>query len=376
MEGDGGSCAICSDIQRLPEECVAHAISLTSPRDACRSEAVSAAFRSAASSDNVWRSFLPSDYAEMLARAVDRVEFASMKHLYFRLCDPILIDGGKMGFFLDRETGVKCFILPARELRIVCVEGDTPQYWRWIHHPESRFSEVAELLVVWWLDIKGKINSRMLSKWSNYSAYLVFKVSNSASGLSHPLQEVSVTLGSHVSGFSVRLMEEQEPSRRRPILLRPRFMQNFLRRANLLQEPLEDLREPLNDQAVEAPNVPDEQAQVQAQRDRGMVGIPQRRQDGWMEILLGEFYNEEGDDGDVTMSFSAIKGGNPKSGLIVQGIEIRPKKLVGFDSSSRSIDDKNVTFGNRLVVQFMIRAKGQECETAQDLSGSDRIVMT
>ncbi|KAI0510240.1 hypothetical protein KFK09_010841 [Dendrobium nobile] len=294
----GGS---CSDIQRLPEECVSYAISFTSPRDACRSEAVSAEFRSAACSDNVWRSFLPSDYAEMLARAVDRVEFASMKHLYFRLCDPILIDGGKMGFFVDRDTGAKCFILPARELWIVW--GGTPRYWRWVPHPESRFSEVAELLNVCWLEIRGKINCRMLSKCSNYSAYLIFKLSDSAWGFGFPLQEVSVAIGAHVSKFSVRLME--------------------------------DLREPLNDPPVEAPDVPDDADEPQhdqlpdpneqARRDRGMVLKPQTRQDGWMEILLGEFYNEEGDDGDVAMSFLAL-GGNWKNGLIVQGIEIRPKK--------------------------------------------------
>ncbi|PKU62638.1 Putative F-box protein PP2-B2 [Dendrobium catenatum] len=268
----------------------------------------------------------------MLARAVDRVEFGSTKHLYFRLCDPILIDGGRMGFFVDRETGVKCFILPARELRIVWAQGDTPQYWRWIHHPESRFSEVAELLGVWWLDIKGNINSRMLSKWSNYSAYLVFKLSNTASGLSYPLQEASVTVGALVSRFSVRLMEEEQSSRLRPFFPRPGYMRNFLRHANLPQEPLEDLLvETPND-----PNVPDEADELQhdqwpdpneqERRDRGMVGKPQTRWDGWMEILLGEFYNEEGDDRDVTMSFSEIKGGNYKSGLIVQGIEIRPNK--------------------------------------------------
>ncbi|PKU62636.1 F-box protein PP2-B10 [Dendrobium catenatum] len=121
-------------------------------------------------------------------------------------------------------------------------------------------------------------------------------------------------------------MEEQESSRLGP---------NFLRRINLLrhvifaQELLEILRDPLNDQAVEAPNVPDEtdEPQDQAHKDRGIVEKPQTRKDGWMEILLGEFYNEEGDNEDVAMSFSEIKGRNYKSDLIVQGIKIRhPKK--------------------------------------------------
>ncbi|XP_020599127.1 putative F-box protein PP2-B12 [Phalaenopsis equestris] len=339
MDVEEGGYVVGSEIQRLPEECLSHAILLTSPRDACRSEAVSAAFRSASASDNVWRSFLPSDYAEILARAVDRVEFASMKHLYFRLCDPILIDGGKMGFFVDKETGVKCFILPARELLIIW--GDTPQYWRWNHDPESRFPEVAELMNVCWLEIRGRINSRLLSKRSNYSAYLIFKLSSSAAGFNDPPQKASVTIGADDSPLSVRLMEEQNFGRPRPILRRPRYFRNFFRRANFPQEPPEDLREPLNElhvrddlpeEADEARHDrrqnPDVEGQDQSERDGEIVGRPQLRQDGWMEILLGEFYNEDGDDGEVVMSFLEIKGGHWKSGLIVQGIEIRPKKGV------------------------------------------------
>ncbi|KAK8960931.1 F-box protein [Platanthera guangdongensis] len=133
MAGQGG----CCEIQRLPEECLCQAISMTTPRDACTSEAVSASFRAAATSDDVWRRFLPPDYAEILSRAVDPVESDSMKQLYSNLCDPILIDGGKMSFCVDRETGGKCFMVPARELYIVW--GETPHYWTWRHHPESRF---------------------------------------------------------------------------------------------------------------------------------------------------------------------------------------------------------------------------------------------
>lgn len=42
-----------------------------------------------------------------------------------------------------------------------------------------------------------------------------------------------------------------------------------------------------------------------------------------MEIELGEFYNDEGDDGEVEMRLREIS--DWKSGLIVEGIEVRPK---------------------------------------------------
>ncbi|RWW36906.1 hypothetical protein BHE74_00058034 [Ensete ventricosum] len=88
-----------SGIERLPELCVAHAISLASPRDACRLSAVSAAFRCAATSDTVWDRFLPTDWQSLVSRAVYPVEFSSSsskRDIFFRLCDPILIDDGKM----------------------------------------------------------------------------------------------------------------------------------------------------------------------------------------------------------------------------------------------------------------------------------------
>lgn len=86
-----------SEIYRLPEECVAYAISLTTPGDACHSSAVSPAFRAAADSNAVWARFLPPDHADVLARAdepVAAVGGASKKELFSSLCDsPVLLDG-------------------------------------------------------------------------------------------------------------------------------------------------------------------------------------------------------------------------------------------------------------------------------------------
>ncbi|PIA36203.1 hypothetical protein AQUCO_03400250v1 [Aquilegia coerulea] len=54
--------------------------------------------------------------------------------------------------------------------------------------------------------------------------------------------------------------------------------------------------------------------------------FPSHRKDGWMEIEMGEFYNEQGHDGEVQMTLKEIKG-FLKAGLIVQGIELRPKGI-------------------------------------------------
>lgn len=88
----------------LPEGCIANAVSLTSPRDACRLSLVASTFRWAAESDAVWERFLPSDYQDIIARSVNRDDesssqlppaFARKKELYFHLSDhPLIIDGG------------------------------------------------------------------------------------------------------------------------------------------------------------------------------------------------------------------------------------------------------------------------------------------
>lgn len=91
--------AAAAAIYRLPEECVAHAIAMTTPGDALSSSAVSPAFRAAADSDAVWDRFLPRDHAAVLARADDAGDHRgrSKKELFTRLCSrPVLLDGATM----------------------------------------------------------------------------------------------------------------------------------------------------------------------------------------------------------------------------------------------------------------------------------------
>ncbi|CAL9765409.1 unnamed protein product [Musa acuminata subsp. burmannicoides] len=287
-----------SGMDRLPEGCVAHAIALTSPRDVCRFSAVSAAFRSAAAYDTVWDRFLPSDYRSILSRAVRPVVCSSKRDLFFRLCDSLLIDAGKMSFWLERSSGAKCYMLSARSLSITW--GDTPQYWRWVPLSDCRFSEAAELVNVCWLEIRGKIQSRMLSGRRTYAAYLIFRLADWSRGLGHPPQEASVTMGvQHSSTHVVRLQPNDSPSRVRARRNRIRFGPLVRWGAMMLE--------------------------IAADQEAAAEEVGDARDDGWMEAELGEFYIDEGEDGEVEMSLMEVRGGHWKKGLIIQGIEIRPK---------------------------------------------------
>uniref|UniRef100_A0A5B7BLX5 Putative F-box protein PP2-B10-like n=1 Tax=Davidia involucrata TaxID=16924 RepID=A0A5B7BLX5_DAVIN len=256
----------------LPEGCTAKVLSLTTPGDVCRLSLVDKTFLSAAKSDAVWERFLPSDYENIIARSVtpSPTVFSFKRDLYIHLCDhPLLIDGGSKSFSLEKFSGKKCYMLAARNLKIVW--ADTPQYWTWTSLPESRFAEVAELHVVWWLEICGKIDTCILSPNTTYEAYLVFKLAREAYGFHHPPSEVSVGIVGDKSETQYVYLDRS------------------------------------------------------TRRESG-VQYPKERGDGWLEIKLGEFVNHRGEDGELEMTLMEVKGGVGKEGLIVEGIEIRPKR--------------------------------------------------
>lgn len=134
----------------------------------------------------------------------------------------------------------------------------------------KRFTVVAELSKVWWLEIKATINFRTLSANTKYGAYLIYKTTPDSVGL-HVLQEASVSVGSIQEKKNVCLKE----SRRAP-------------------------------------------------RNRNVVGLPVEK-DGWMELELGQFECDNvTDDKKAEISIMETDGHNEKRGLIVAGIEIRP----------------------------------------------------
>ncbi|KAL9811381.1 putative phloem protein [Arabidopsis thaliana] len=140
----------------LPEECIAAVISFTSPYDACRISAVSKLLRSAADSNNTWERFLPSDYRMCIDNSLSRF---SNKQLFLRFCEsPLLIEDGRTSFWMEKRSGKKCWMLSARKLDIVWV--DSPEFWIWVSIPDSRFEEVAGLLMVCWFEIRGTQESR------------------------------------------------------------------------------------------------------------------------------------------------------------------------------------------------------------------------
>ncbi|KAF5786335.1 putative phloem protein [Helianthus annuus] len=277
----------------LPEGFVAQALGLTTPQDASRLSCVNSFFRSAAEWDTVWASFLPP---ECLEEAVEGGR-GLMKEVYLRLCDnPILIEEGTKSFWLDKLTGKKCYMLAAKQLSIALI--DSPNCWRWTSMPDSRFTEVAELINACSLGISGNVNTSILSPNTTYVAHLVFMATSEAYGFEyHP---VEVCFGPYEKNSQTRMvyLDPQAQSRRR---LRPKrrigiFGRGIFANYDVVPPPCEE-------------------------------NCPKPRQDGWFEVEIGEYFNKGGDEVELEMSVMEVKGGNWKRGLIIHGIEIRPKKM-------------------------------------------------
>ncbi|KAB5513812.1 hypothetical protein DKX38_027718 [Salix brachista] len=337
-------------LNELPEGCIANALSFTTPLDVARLAAVSPMFKSAAISNVVWERFLPSDVEHILstspAGSLLLESVSSKRELYFSLCDnPVLVDNGrrvfagpfdseaifysliktervlkfpknlavnngtrlshwrdeneslcgtgKESFSLEKKSGKKRYMLSAMDL--VITWSHTPRYWKWNSNPASRFPEVAELITVCWLEIRGKINTSMLSPSILYTANLVFKFSIEAYGLDDQPVEVAMKLdGDKICAQTVCWNEERRRGQQFRTARRPVDLFNFSCRRY-----------------------------VPARESDGHY--PKRRGDGWLEIELGDFFCMEGEDGELEMR--VFDGTNYwKHGLIVEGIEIRPKE--------------------------------------------------
>ncbi|XP_030459957.1 F-box protein VBF-like [Syzygium oleosum] len=284
-----------TDMNQLPESCVSAILSFVSPAEACRLSLVSSTFLSAAESDVVWARFLPSDQVDIVSGLVAPVKFSSKKELFLWLCRrPLLVDGGRKSFKLERSSGTISYIFSARELSIN--RSDDPEHWIWETLPESRFKEVAELRTIDRIEIQGSIKTKALSPNTLYGAHLIFKLSEHAFGLDLMPFETSIEMGNRVRPGTAHLQLPDQKKRRLERLM-------YANRLEMLRKHWE------------------------MGGDCRGGGVPSEREDRWMEVEVGEFFLMGGGEGyeEVRMSLKQVKGYQLKGGLVVEGIEVRPK---------------------------------------------------
>ena len=128
---------------------------------------------------------------------------------------------------------------------------------------------MAYLLEVCWLEIRGGIETKILSPNTRYGAYLIYTITGHFHLLYIP------------ANVSIRFEDENEGNNATIAYLQP-----------------------------DAPEGVDGQ-------------VPRRREDMWFEIEIGEFFNGQVDS--LVEMHLICTVGNWKSGLVVHGIELRPK---------------------------------------------------
>lgn len=192
----------------LPSGLLGSVLTKTSPLDVARLATVNRSFAEAARSDFVWRTFLPADADDVVKNAHGGpLAYDSIRGLYNRLGNHVLLGDGNEGYWIDRKTGGVHRSYSARTLGIIW--GSTEEYWRWVHQEGSRFDEVAFLNSVCWLQIFGEINTRLPP--GTYTLSWILKFSQGAYGFDYPIT-LSLTDGAQHNHKELRWSAWEENS--------------------------------------------------------------------------------------------------------------------------------------------------------------------
>lgn len=151
---------------------------------------------------------------------------------------------------------------------------------------------MVELRTIHWLEIQGRIRTKDLSPNAPYAAYLIMKISRRAYGLDVMPSETSIQVGDRVLCTELAYLHGPNVRKQEMMCL------FYCNRTEMLRKQVKE----------------------------GDVRVPCERQDGWMEIQLGEFFSggHGESDEEVKVSLKEVKGYQLKGGLIIEGMEIRP----------------------------------------------------
>ncbi|CAI9275457.1 unnamed protein product [Lactuca saligna] len=247
--------------------------------------------------DENWEQKLPNDYPYIIKAAKDRVPYnITNKEIYTLLSNGILTNKGQMLFSLDKD-GIKCCMASARAF-LEDNDGEFSRFsdlasFRWISLYESRFEKVAECQSGRVLRINCLINSHMLTPNTTYATYLVCKLPEvSHVTLKCPLEVKDISFGS--PNFNeVRFIYLSSP--KTPLIMLTNSDQDRNQRPTM---------NPLSRPKIES--------------------MLRQRKDGWMEARIWTFKVDAATSVNVTFALTCNER-EQLTGLIVQGIEIRPK---------------------------------------------------
>ncbi|KAF3947923.1 hypothetical protein ACB098_07G034700 [Castanea mollissima] len=121
----------------------------------------------------------PLNFLAILKDANITIHASSPDELCNQLYKGVFIEPKLLMYYVEKMLNKNCFIVFARKLHITWIENSS--YWKWTKEEDiceeySEDIEVAELLGVCWLEIKGEIRTIDLSPGTVYEVVFVVKM--------------------------------------------------------------------------------------------------------------------------------------------------------------------------------------------------------
>ncbi|KAL7611217.1 hypothetical protein Lser_V15G10497 [Lactuca serriola] len=244
--------------------------------------------------DTNWEQKLPRDYQYIIKTAKDHVPYnITNKEIYMLFIHGILTNRGRMFFSLNKD-GIKCCMVAARVV-LEDNEDNEDTSFRWISLHESIFKKAAECKSGSELNINCRINSHMMSPNTNYATYLVYKLPEVSDGKFECPLQVKDSDGYSSEDEKVQFVFLSSP--KIPLIMMAKSDQDHNQRPN---------KNPLHRPKIE--------------------GTPRQRKDGWMEAQIWDFTTDATTRTiNINVELSLCDNEEELIGLIVQGIELRPK---------------------------------------------------
>ncbi|KAJ0452449.1 putative protein kinase RLK-Pelle-CrRLK1L-1 family [Helianthus annuus] len=233
-------------------------------------------------SDANWEEKLPTDYKDIMKWSKKGIfdyfpwTEKKKKKAYSILCKGFLTNYGMTWFSLDKN-GKKCHMLSAALM------------WNWKENlllSESRFGKVIQWGDNSSIHIETEVQSQLVSSETTYGCYLVYKLPEDQSGFKAPVKVKHKQCETEDNIWYIYLTSPQTPVIR-PKVIRPKAGQNT---HNPLDRPK-------------------------------FKGLPQQRNDGWIEVQILELRVAITINMDI---FFELCDKKKFSGLIIEGIEFRP----------------------------------------------------
>ncbi|KAJ9542523.1 hypothetical protein OSB04_029029 [Centaurea solstitialis] len=229
-------------------------------------------------SDKDWEQKLPKDYEQISEWSKDSIKWRTKKELYIHFCKGFLVNDGEEWFSLHKNRK-KCYMLPARA---ILKESD----WRWEPQRGSRFEEIA-CDPIMSFDIVCTIKSKLLSPETRYACYLVFKITKDHYAFEAPTKVIDKDFNlnaRHAVDFWFIYLHSPPPP-----VIRSKFERHTHNQINRHK----------------------------------MKGLPQRRNDDWMEVQVWEFLTGASTEM-ISMRFDFMSSSSRYLiGLTIQGIEFK-----------------------------------------------------